>query len=77
MERAAAAIEAVKIVFDVDSNPHVCRAVSGGFGRNPFLKDLTLWNVPREMEDFTMTELSASIEAIRMRWSSEEDEDEN
>ena len=68
MERAAAEIEAVKIVFDVDSNPHVCRAVSAGFGRNPFLKDLTLWDVPREMEESTMTELSASIAAVRMHW---------
>ena len=66
MEGAAAETEAVKIVFDVDSNPHVCRAVSAGFGRNPFLKDLTLWNVPREMEESTMTELSASIEAVLM-----------
>ena len=68
MERAAAEIKAVKIVFDVPSNPHVCRAVSAGFGRNPFLKDLTLWNVPREMEESSMTELSASIEAVRMHW---------
>ena len=68
MERAAAEIEAVNIVFDVESNPHVCRAVSAGFGRNPFLKDLTLWDVPREMEESSMTELSASIEAVRMHW---------
>ena len=68
MERAAAETEAVKIVFNVDSNPHVCGAVSAGFGGNPFLKDLTLWKVPREMEESTMTELSASIEAVRMRW---------
>ena len=69
MERAAAEIEAVKIVLDVDSNPHVCRAVSAGFDRNPFLKDLTLWNVPREMKESTKTELSASIESVRMHWS--------
>ena len=75
MERTAAEIGAVKVVFDVDSNPHVCRAVSAGFGRNPFLKDLTLRNVPEEMEESTMTELPASIEAVGMHWSSEEDED--
>ena len=68
VERAVAEIGAVKIVFDVESNPKVCRAVSAGFARNPFVKDLTLSNVPREMEESTMTELSASIESVRMQW---------
>ena len=68
VERAAAEIGAVKIAFDVESNLHVCRAVSAGFGRNPFLKDLTLSNVPRQMEESTMTELSASVKAVRMQW---------
>ena len=68
MEGAAAEIGAVKIVFDVESNPHVCGAVSAGFGRNPFLKDLTLWDVPREMEESSMTELSTLFEAVRMHW---------
>ena len=30
--------------------------------QNPFPKDLTLWNVPRKMEESTMTELSACTE---------------
>ena len=69
IRRAAAEIEATMVVFDVDFNPKVCGAVSAGFARNPFLKHLTLWDVPRQMEESTMTELSVSIEAVRMQWS--------
>ena len=67
MKRAAAEIEAMIIIFDVlyTSIPKcVGLYISAGLARSPFLKDLTLWDVPRQMEESTMTELSASIEAV-------------
>jgi hypothetical protein len=63
-ERTAAEIKVIKVVFDVQYNAELCKAVSAGLGRNPHLREVHLWDVPEEMEESTMTKLS-SIMAVK------------
>ena len=59
MERYAAKIGVVKIVFDVEHNTRMCDAVSIGLGENKSLQEVALLSVPKEKKRFVRSKLSS------------------
>ena len=59
MERYAAKIRVVKIVFHVNYNTRMCDAVSIGLGENKSLQEVTLLSVPKEKTQFVQSKLSS------------------
>ena len=59
MERYAAKIRVVKIVFNVNYNTRMCDAVSIGLGENKCLQEVTLLRVPEEKTQFVRSKLSS------------------
>ena len=65
MERNAAKIRVLKIVFSVNYNTRMCDAVSIGLGENKCLQKVTLCSVPEEKKQFVWSKLS-SVKAVHV-----------
>ena len=65
MEKFAAEMKVVKVA--VWYNTVVCDTIFTGFGRNNFLKHVTLRNVPKRKEEFVRSTLS-SIETVVLEY---------
>ena len=63
MEKYATEMKVLKVTFNVQYNTVVCDAISTGLGRNNFLKQVTLQNVPKQKTEFVRATLS-SIETV-------------
>ena len=59
MEKYAAEMKVVKFTFSVWNNSGVCDAISIGLGRNKFLKQVTLFDVPKEKKQIVKSKLSS------------------
>ena len=66
MEKYAAEMKVVKFTFNVLDNTDVCDAMSTGLGRNKVLKEVTLFQVPKEKRQIVKSNLS-SIKTVTVR----------
>ena len=66
MEKYAAEMKVVKFTFNVWSITDVCDAMSTGLGRNKELKEVTLFQVPKEKRQIVKSNLS-SIKTVTVR----------
>ena len=63
MEKYAAEMKVVKVTFNVGCNTGVCDAISSGLGRNSWLKQVILRDIPEEKTEFVRATL-LSIETV-------------
>ena len=59
MERSAAKIRVMKVVFDVEYDTAMCDALLSGLGENKCLQEVTLSRVPEEKKQFVQSKLSS------------------
>ena len=59
MEKYAAEMKVVEVVFDFDNDTGVCDAISTGLGRNKVLEQVTMFGVPEEKKQFFKSKLSS------------------
>ena len=59
MEKYAEEMKVVEVTLNVLSNTDVCDAISTGLERNKFLKQVTLFDVPKEKMEFVKSKLSS------------------
>ena len=58
IKKNAAEMKVLKALVDVRNNPGACDAISIGFGKNKFLKELCLRSVPKGRMDSARTNVS-------------------
>ena len=63
MEKYAAEMKVVKVMITFYVLDNTGDAISTGMGRNKFLKEVTLFDVPKEKVEFVKSKLS-SIETV-------------
>ena len=49
LEEAASCVQVVKVKVDVRNSAKGSRALATGFSKNPILREVELWRVPKEL----------------------------